>query len=177
MCDCYSMICKCRKFYVPVHITDFAYPRDIVKQAYCPFCNYRGPETIEKEYETNQDSEFAVDNYLFHCGASKGYEGKCKLRVSGKRVNGFFSLVFDKKHKDYKPAQKFMQENVGFNGNPNDVENLVPDCYHYRCKRIEKKKEWDKFLKRYFTVDYCKKYKKEIWRIRQSLKHDCKFLK
>ena len=53
MCDCYSMICKCRKFYVPIHITDFAYPREIIKQAYCPYCNYLGPKADKKEYQTN----------------------------------------------------------------------------------------------------------------------------
>ena len=175
MCDCYSMICKCRKFYVPIHITDFAYPREIIKQAYCPYCNYLGPKADKKEYQTNSDGEFVIDNYLFHCGVTKGDEIETKIKISSKRANGFFALVFDKRHKEYKDASLFLEENVGFNGNPNDVENMLPDCYRYQCMNIEKRNRRDGFLKCLLHVDYCTVYRKEIWKIKRTLKFDCRF--
>lgn len=177
MCDCYSMICKCRKFYVPIHITDFAYPREIIRQAYCPYCHYVGPKGEKEEYETNTYGWFAVDNYLFHCGVTKGDERREKVRVYTKRINGFFSLVFNKRHREYKEAALFLEESVGFNGNPNDVANLVPDCYRYQCMQIEKKRKRDRFFKRFISVDYCQAYKREIWKIKDRLRYDCKFVK
>lgn len=193
MCDCYDLKCKCGMFYVGIHITDFDYPRDIIDQVYCPFCNYRGPRLAKIEkvikkrktlwfIETNKDGEFAIDNWLFHSGISRGEEGIREEIYSirekpRKKVRGYFAIKFNKKHKDYVSAQKFMDEDVGFNGNPNDVENLVPECYRYKCKNIIKKRKWDKFLKEYYTVDVCRKYKREIWRLAQHLKQNCKFLR
>lgn len=199
MCDCYDLACKCGKFYVPIHIADFKYPRNIIKQVYCPYCNYRGPKISEvmksvkkkkKDFyviETNRDGEFAIANWIFHSGIPRGDEGiKEEIHSIGgkaeKGIRGYFAIEYNKKHKDYVSAQKFLDEHVDFNGNPNDVENMVPDCYHYHCKNLIKKEKptrgksllklWGKTHK----VDYCKKYRKEIFAIKRNLKYDCKYL-
>lgn len=81
MCDCFDLTCKCGKFYVPIHISDFNYPREIIKWVYCPYCDYRGPaiEKIRKVakkkkhfyvIKTNADGEFAIDNWVFHSGVT-----------------------------------------------------------------------------------------------------------
>jgi len=40
---------------------------------------------------------------------------------------------------------------------------------------IEERKRRDGFLKCLLPVDYCMVYRKEIWKIKRTLKHDCKF--
>jgi len=64
MCDCYEMTCKCRKFYVPIHITDYRYPRDIIRQAYRFRCS-----NIEKRRE--QDSLFKRLYRVDYCSVYK----------------------------------------------------------------------------------------------------------
>jgi len=102
-------------------------------------------------------------------------EIETKIKISSKRANGFFALVFDKRHKEYKDASLFLEEDVGFNGNPNDVENMLPDCHRYQCMNIEERKRRDGFLKCLLHVDYCTVYRKEIWKIKRTLKFDCRF--
>lgn len=193
MCDCFDLTCKCGKFYVPIHISDFSYPREIIKRVYCPYCDYRGPSIKEVKkvvkrkkhfyvIETNGDGEFAIDNWVFHSGITRGEEGiKEEIVHLGKRFSGYFAIEYDKKHPDYKSGKQFMDESVSFNGNPNNVDDLVSDCYRYNCRNIIKKKKkekhfWEK-IRQFYMTDYCKKYRKEVWEIRKQLQYDCKFLK
>lgn len=179
MCDCFRLICKCRKFYVPIHITDFKYERGIIKQVCCPFCNYKGPEHKNKKYLTNEDGEFAVGNFIFHSGEAPGkvYKEEIVFSPKSRRIMGRFAIEFNKRHKDYKSAQEFLDENVSFNGNPNDAENLACDCYRYNCRNKDKRKAYNEFLKMLQDEDYCKKYRKAIWEIGKLRRYDCEYLK